>query len=506
MAGMQSELNNEDALTVLKGQLITDNVPYITTATGATTVTGSKAHWGTFGFFGRFNYNYQDKYMVEFSSRYDGTSRFMKDKRWGFFPSFSAGYNIAREKFWQNITSDVTMLKLRASYGTLGNQSISGSYYPYLSNLGINTNLDWVMGTERPLYVTAPGLVSPDLTWETTTTLNMGLDAEALKSRLSFSFDWYKRTTDNMFGPVESYPALLGVSAPRRNNASMETKGFELAIGWQDHINRNLSYRAKVLLSDNTTTITKYRNPNGLLSDYYEGQKLGQIVGYKTVGLFQSAEEVSSSPSQTTIGSGWGPGDVHYMDINGDKKIDKGKSTLSDMGDQTVIGNNTPRYSYSANLGVTWKGFDLDMLWQGVAKRDVWVGGNFLFGDAGNFNQITIFKEHLDYWRPDNTGAYYPKPYMTSLTNKNISVQSRYLQNASYLRLKNLQLGYTVPVTITNRIGLGGLRLYLTGENIYTFSNMSPVFDPENLAGTIGPGKVYPLSTTYAFGIQFNLK
>lgn len=505
MAGVQSELNQDETVSVSKTGLITENVPFITTATGAVTLGGSKGHWGTLGVFGRFNYNYDEKYLLEFSSRYDGTSRFQESHRWGFFPSVSAGYNIAKENFWQPLANKISLLKLRASYGTLGNQSISGSYYPYLASLGINSNLNWVMGSERPLYATAPGLVSPDLTWETTTTLNFGLDAAALNNRFSFSFDWYKRATDNMFGPVQSYPAVLGVSPPRQNNASMETKGFELALGWNDKIGK-LGYRAKVLLSDNNTIITQYQNNTGTLTGYYVGKTFGEIWGYRTVGLFQSAQEVTSSPNQSFIGAGWGPGDVHYSDLNKDGKVNKGTNTLSDPGDQSVIGNNTPRYSYGVELGVSWKGFDLDMLWQGVAKRDIWVGGNFLFGDAGNYNQITIFKEHLDYWRPDNTDAYFAKPYMTSLTNKNIQVQTRYLQNAAYLRLKNLQLGYTFPAALNDKLGLGTLRLYFTGENLLTFTKLLAMFDPEDLAGTIGPGKVYPLQTTYSMGIKLNLK
>jgi hypothetical protein len=212
MAGVQSELNQDQTVSISKSQLITDNVPFLTTATGATTIGGSKGHWGTLGVFGRLNYNYDEKYLLEISSRYDGTSRFQESRRWGLFPSVSAGYNIAKENYWEPLADKISLLKLRASYGTLGNQSISGSYYPYLASLGINTNLDWVMGSERPLYVTAPGLVSPELTWETTTTLNFGLDAAAVNNRLSFSFDWYKRATDDMFGPLESYPAVLGVT------------------------------------------------------------------------------------------------------------------------------------------------------------------------------------------------------------------------------------------------------------------------------------------------------
>lgn len=505
MAGVQSEQSQDETDSIARSQLITDNVPFLTTATGAVTIAGSKGHWATLGVFGRFNYNYDEKYLLEFSSRYDGTSRFEKNHRWGFFPSVSAGYNIAREKFWDQLTDKVSLLKVRASYGTLGNQSISGSYYPYLASLGINTNLNWIMGSALPLYVTAPGLVSPNLTWETTTTLNFGLDAAALSNRLSLTFDWYNRETNNMFGPSESYPAVLGVSPPRQNNASMETKGFELALGWNDRIG-SVGYRAKVLLSDNKTTITKYQNATGTLTDYYVGKKYGEIWGYRTAGLFQSAQEVTSSASQSYIGSNFGAGDVHYKDLNGDNKVDKGTNTLQNHGDQAVIGNNTPRYSYGVSLGASWKGFDLDMLWQGVAKREVWLGGNFLFGDNGNYNQITIFKQHLDYWRPDNTGAYFAKPYMTSLTTKNVQTQSRYLQNASYLRLKNLQLGYTFSPAVTNWLGLGNLRVYFTGENLVTFTHLIKVFDPEDLAGAYGPGKSYPLQTTFSMGLKLNLK
>lgn len=505
MAGVQSEFNRDESINVSRNETITDNVPFITTTTGAITIDGSKGHWATLGLFGRLNYNFDDRFMFEFSNRYDGTSRFASDRRWGFFPSVSAGYNVAREKFWNVLAEKISTFKLRGSYGTLGNQSISGSYYPYLASLGINTNLAWIMDNERPLYITAPGLVSSDLTWETTTTLNIGLDVEALNNRLSLSLDWYNRETDNMFGPLESYPAVLGVSPPRRNNAAMETVGFELAAAWRDRIGA-LQYQVKLMFADNTTTITKYRNASGTLSDYYEGKKLGEIWGYQTIGLFQSTEEIAKAADQSFIGTNWTPGDVHYADLNGDGKVNKGNSTLGNPGDQKVIGNNTPRYNYGLNLSLSWKGFDLEMLWQGVGKRDLWIGGNFLFGDAGNFNQSTIFYEHLDYWRPDNTNAFFPKPYMTNLKNKNIQVQSRYLQNGSYLRLKNLQLGYTFRQALISRVGLSALRVYFTGENIFTFTKLLSVFDPEATAGSIGPGKLYPLSTTYAMGIRLTLK
>lgn len=505
MIGGQSEYFENEYTSLQRNDLISNDVTFITTATGATEINGAKGQWGTLGFFGRFNYNYDEKILIELSSRYDGSSRFQKGRRWGLFPSFSIGYNIARESFWDSISDKISLLKIKASYGTLGNQNV-GSNFPYLANMGIRTKLGWIMGSERPLYITAPGLVSPELTWESSSTLNAGIEAAALKNRLSLSFDWYVRKTIDMFGPLESYAAVLGTSPPRRNNASMETKGFELSLGWRGNM-PNGNYHANINLSDNLSTITEYQNATGTLSDYYKGKKFGEIWGYNTVGLFQTEEEILMGPDQSYFYSKWFPGDVHYGDLNDDGKINQGKYTLDDHGDLAVIGNNSPRYSYGINLGSEWKGFFIEMLWQGVAKRD-WVAGatNFYFGDSGNFNQITLFKEHLDYWSPDNTNAFFPRPYMTGEAHKNLKIQSRYVEDASYLRLKNLQIGYSFPTSLIDKLSLGSLKIYLTGENLLTFTNLLPVFDPENLGGGYGAGKVYPISTVYSLGLNLTIK
>lgn len=505
MGGMQSEYFQDESLGVQRNNLLSNDVPFLTTATGTESMSGAKGHWGTLGFFGRFNYNFDERILVELSGRFDGTSRFQEDSRWGFFPSFSVGYNIAREPFWSNLIEDISLLKIRASYGELGNQSV-GNNFPYLSNLGIQNKLPFIINSERPLYVTAPGLVSPELTWETAATSNLGLDFQALNNRFSLAFDIYKRTTFDMFGPLESYPAVLGTNPPRRNNASMETKGFELNLGWRDSY-KNIQYYANFILSDNYSRITKYQNNTGTLSDYYEGLEIGEIWGFTTVGLFQSEQEILDAPDQSYRHSRWNPGDVRFKDMNEDGVIDQGNFTLSDPGDLSVIGNNSPRYSFGLNLGLSWKGVYMDMLWQGVAKRD-WVAGatNFYFGDSGNYNQITIFKEHLDYWSPDNTDAFYPRPYMTGEAHKNLPVQTRYTEDASYLRLKNLQIGYDFPTKLADKLFLSSLRIYLTGENLLTFTNLIPIFDPENLSGSFGAGKAYPLSTVYSLGLNLTLK
>jgi TonB-linked SusC/RagA family outer membrane protein len=504
MGGFQSEYYKTESSSATRNQLITDRVPFITLATGDVILGGSKSHWATAGFFGRFNYSYDDKLMFEFSNRYDGTSKFQSGKRWGYFPSFSAGYNIARENFWKDLVPQVSMFKLRTSYGTLGNQNVSGDY-AYIANMGSNSQLSWIMGDERPLYITPQGLVTPSVTWEKATTLNFGLDVAAFNNRLAFELDMYERRTDNMFGPAEAVPAILGTGAPRRNNATLSTKGWEVTLGWKDRVGE-VNYRARLVLSDYKSTVLKYRNPSGSISTHYEGKVIGEIWGYVTEGLFQSQEEIDKGPDQSFFYAAWRPGDVHYRDLNGDGKINAGASTITDPGDQAVIGNLTPRLSYGVSLGAEYKGFSIDVFIQGVGKRDIWLESNFFWGITGNINQSTIFREHLNYWREGNEGAYFAKPYMNSEINKNIKRQSRFMQNAAYTRLKNLQFGYEIPARIAGKAGMSKVRVYFTGENLLTFTNLIGTFDPEATGGGYGQGKIYPLAQMYSLGINMNLK
>jgi TonB-linked SusC/RagA family outer membrane protein len=501
MLGFQAELDNYEGVNGLRYNLVSDNIPSLSTATGDMQLSGPKGHWATEGYFGRLNYNYDEKYLLEISGRYDGTSRFAPGHRWGLFPSASVGYNIARESFWKNITNKVSLLKIRASYGSLGNQDVSSNYYPYLSGLGVKTNLAWIMGTARPLYIVAPALVSSDLTWETATTLDFGLDAEALNSRLAFTFDWYQRGTTNMFGPIESYPGVLGIKGPQTNNASLMTKGFELSVGWNDNIGK-LSYKLQVVLSNNSTEVTKYHNQSGTLTDYYEGAHLGDIWGYVTKGIYQTDDAAKAGPDQSYLYSRWQAGDIAYKDLNGDGKIDKGSNTLNDHGDLKVIGNNTPQYSYGIDLSLNWENFDLSLFVQGVAKRQVWLNSNYFWGFVGSTAQSSVFVQQLDYWRPDNTNAYYARPYMSSENSKNQQVQTRYLQNGAYMRLKNFQLGYSIPQSMLGKIFLKQARIYFTGENLLTFTKLSKSFDPEATGGGYGNGKLYPLAETVSVGVN----
>lgn len=506
LVGFQSETSHFSSIWVRKTNLVSDLVPSISTATGDLQADENKHDWATKGFFMRLNYNFDEKYLIELNGRYDGSSRFAEGDRWGFFPSISVGYNIAGEPFWDSLRDKINQLKLRASYGSLGNHDVAN--YLYLPNMGINTRLAWVMGNERPNYVTPANLISNDLTWETINTLNFGLDMEMLQNRLSFTIDWFQRETVDMFGPAETLPAVLGTSPPQQNNANLQTQGFEVSLGWVDHIGQ-VQYSVGARLSDHQTTVTKYKNDTGFIHDFYSGQKLGEIWGYTTAGLYQSDEEAQNDPDdQSFIFNRWTAGDVNYKDINGDGVVNNGNQTLENHGDLSIIGNNTPRFQYGFDLGFQWKGIDFSMLLQGVAKRDLWLNGIMFWGFSTGVpsRNGTVLEQQMDYWAEDNKDGYFPKPYMnTSQIVKNRQTQTRYLQNGAYLRLKNVQLGYSLPQSFLSKLNIKNMRVYFTGENLAIFSPIFSSFDPEAIGGIDGEGQIYPLAKTLAIGFNVNI-
>lgn len=261
-----------------------------------------------------------------------------------------------------------------------------------------------------------------------------------------------------------------------------------------------MNYGFKGVLSDYNGKVTSYPNPTGQLSTWYKGQQRGEIWGYQTMGLFQSAEEVAGAPSQSRIDqNAWTPGDVRYADLNGDGKIDAGTSTLSDPGDRKVIGNSTPRYAYGLTLDANWNGFDAMIFVQGVGKRDAAIGGNYFWGIVGDEWQSSLFTTHMDRWSAGNPNGYYPKAYMSSQNNKNTQAQTRYLQDASYMRIKNVQLGYTLKKEWLEKVKLSKVRFYLSIENLATFTKFTKALDPEL---TLNEGKVYPLQRSYSAGLS----
>ena len=510
----------EDGSPAKKAGIIVPSIPTINTSSGLENgvvitpeVSGGGGSWRTVGFFGRINYNFKERYLAEVNLRYDGSSRFRSDNRWGFFPSFSLGWNIANEPFFKPAKRWVDMLKIRASYGSLGNQNTT-SWYPTYQTMGFaNSSGDWLINGQKPNTAWPPALISMLLTWEKVRSWNAGIDFAAFDSRLTGSFEYFIRQTLDMVGPADELPVILGTSVPSTNNTDLQTEGWELELSWRDVAFGQLNYGIRLVLSDAQATILKYSNPSRTLDKNYAGMKVGEIWGYETVGIAKSDIEMRNHLAtlpyggQNAIGSDWGAGDIMYKDVNGDGVVDSGANTIDDHGDLKVIGNTTPRYNFGIDLTAAWKGIDLRIFLQGVGKRDYYQGSMYFYGTTGasEFNSMAL-SEHIDYFRADadnplgqNLDAYYPKPYFN--TNKNTRCQTGYLQNAAYCRLKNVQIGYTIPQKYTSKIGISNCRVYLSGENLATFTQMTDLFDPETI-GANSAGNVYPLTRTYSVGLS----
>ena len=264
----------------------------------------------------------------------------------------------------------------------------------------------------------------------------------------------------------------------------------------------DFSYSVTGLLSDNQSKVTEYNNPTKTISSYYVGQKIGEIWGYETADLFKDENDIKNSPDQSAIYAKWSPGDIKYKDLNNDGKINWGDGSVNNPGDKKIIGNKTPRFQYGLSLSGVYKDFDFSMFWQGVAKRDVFIGATTYFGFQSSKFFTNVYKHNLDYWREDNPNAFFAKPYATGEVNKNQQVQSRYLQNAAYLRLKNIQIGYTVPQSLLRKISIEKLRFYVSGDNLLTFTKLVSGIDPETTEGNWGNAKSYPVSLVGSFGLS----
>ncbi len=516
MVGVSSEQYHVKALTAQRSDVVTDLVPEIGAAVGDDKINGTdNAEWATAGYFSRLNYVYADKYLFEANFRYDGSSRFLRDQRWNLFSSFSFGWNVAREAFWEPYQDYISTFKPRVSYGQLGNQNTS-SYYPFYLTQPVTPNAGgWLMDGARPTVAGAPGMISQSLTWERIYNTNFGIDIALLRNRLNGSFDYFIRTTDQMVGPPREVGAVLGIGLPNTNNAKLENKGWELELSWRDRVGE-LGYNATFNLSDNRVKVLKYPNPSNSLATYYEGQVLGDIWGYTTHGIAKTdaeMEEWLKTNDQSRLGSNWGAGDIMYKNLDDVATVDGGANTLDDHGDLRIIGNSNPRFRYGLSLGANWRGLDLSLFFQGVMKRDVWLNGPYFWGADGNQWQSLAFEEHMDYFRAEDTDSYFgpnvngyfPKPYLGGRGDKNHIVQTRYLQDASYIRLKNVTLGYQMPSNISNSLHVSNIRLFVSGENLFTFSRITKIFDPEAIGGGFSSGKMYPLSSTLSFGLNVTL-
>lgn len=503
MLGYNQELTKYQSSTATRKTLLSQDLPSLGLGVGDQLVTESGYEWALRGGFFRLNYIYDNRYLFEVNGRYDGTSRFPKDNRFVFLPSFSIAWRLSEEKFMSWSREHFDNIKFRASYGSLGNQLLTATtwsgntkYYPYIPFMSSDVAKNYLFGSENALLMNPAGLVSNNLTWEKASTMNIGLDVTMLNSRLDLAFDWYERTTSDMLVKVE-YPEIMGATAPPANKAELRTRGWELSVNWRDRIGKDFTYDLGVVLADAQAEITKYTNPTGTLTDHYVGKKIGEIWGYETEGFFQNENDLKTHANQSEQGSNWGLGDIMYVDKDGNKKISSNKNTLDDHGDLVIIGNETPRYTYGITANLGYKNFFLNIFLQGVGKRDFWPSAQPFWPVATQYyNTQQWFVD--DTWSEDNRDAYFARA--VARDTKNQKKQTRYIQDASYLRLKNLSLGYNFPIEWLKMIKLSKAQVYLSGENLCEFSNIKGAYDPE-AAGKNGT-MIYPFQRSYSIGLN----
>ncbi|QZE12744.1 TonB-dependent receptor [Halosquirtibacter laminarini] len=509
LVGYEQEKKSLGSLTSSGVELISDKVPSISTSLGDKITDDAISEWANRGYFYRLNYNYKEKYLLELNGRYDGSSKFMNaDTQYGFFPSGSVGYKIHHEPFWSNIKPYINSMKLRGSLGSLGDQSFA-SLYQYLSLMPSPLYGNYIHGDSQMLYAGMPTIPNSSITWATNTTLDLGVDLAFLNQRLQVTFDWFKTNKTDVLVPKKIVPSVLGTSRTELVNAGeKEYKGYELMLSWNDRIG-SFKYGATFTLGDSKTKWVKYPNEKRVLNRPIAGEYIGNIWGYESVGFFQQDEDVNQWVDQSALsGNHWQAGDIKYADTNGDKKVDRGDNSLDDHGDLSIIGNTTPRYQYGLSLNASYAGFDASIFMQGVGKRDFMPSSSAtrFWGFGRNKVQNNYLVEQLDYWTPNNRDAYYPRPYSNGNgRSKNFHTQTKYVQDASYLRIKNIQVGYTFSSALIERVGLSKLRVYVSGENLWTFTNLTNLYDPEQLGGYLGNGKVYPLQKSFSFGLNMTL-
>lgn len=529
-----------------------------------TTVSGGQNEYVIQGIFGRINYDYKGKYLVELSGRYDGSSRFARGSRWGFFPSGSIGWRFSEESFMEPTRNWLSNGKIRFSYGSLGNQNVS-SYYTFLRMVSSNDFSSFSFGntTVPGRYTSLGAPIASDLTWEKANQWDLGLDLSFLQNRLSFTGDVYIRDTKDMLTKGMILPGVYGADSPQMNNADLRSKGYELALNWNDSFmlaGKPFSYSVGFNISDYSSKITKYKNNDDmLLGDYYEGKAFGEIWGYSIDGLFQSDEEAAEyakkvNLSEVTNGltGGYKAGDVRYLDLNGDGVVNKGNpdmitdgngtylvpgdagyaeaaaavnpetgekvwrnvpvNSYHNHGDLKLLGNSLATLQYGFTASIRYFGFDASVFFQGTgnhyyypASRTAAFWGPFGYNSYQSFIPVDFMD---DVWSEENRDAYFPRPMSKAASGKNLQhVNSRYIQNLRYLRFKNLTVGYTIPTNLTKKIHIDKIRVYFTGENLCYWSPLkkhTKYLDPEAAFSRDGDGNggFYPWPKTYMFGLD----
>ncbi|MBC9931295.1 SusC/RagA family TonB-linked outer membrane protein [Chitinophaga qingshengii] len=526
MAGFNYEQSTYKGFSTTRNGLVYSDAKDLNLALGTNIATaGGYERWAIMGEFFRLNYSYKDRYLLEVNGRYDGSSKFPASQRYAFFPSVSAGWRLSKEAFWHIPETAISDLKIRGSYGSLGNGNIKS--YAFQEKLEIKQSGRVINGV-RPQQTTQPVVLPDGLTWETSTTRNLGVDLAALNSRLTFTGDMYTRITKNMFTQGQTLPAVFGTDVPKGNYADLKTNGWEIALGWRDQFNvasKPLHYSVNATLANYSATITRYNNTNNKLTDWYAGKKVGEIWGYVNDGYWTKDNVAAAAKAQALFkasNSGqWLPGDIRFKDLNGDGIINNGANTLGDHGDLTIIGDSLPHYTYGLNLSADWNNFFFSVFFQGVGKQDWWPGAesDVFWGQYNRpYNQMP--KSQIgNIWSEDNPDAYFPRyrGYVAQNGAGELKAQqSKYLQNVAYVRLKNIQIGYNLPKALISRARFNAARVYFSAENLWSWSPMYRItrdLDVESIgrsdtvtdSGNSGNGNNYPILKSFTLGLSITL-
>ena len=489
-----------------------------------TEVGGGQNAYSLLGVFARVNYDYKGRYLFEASARYDGTSRFAEGSRWGLFPSGSLGWRISEEPFFAPAKKVINNLKLRASYGSLGNQNVG--YYAHLRTISLNyfSNYTFGEGSTKPKYSSLSNPVSSGLTWETTQQSNIGLDMTMFNNRLEFTAEAYIRDTKNMLTDGDALPGVFGADPPKANSADLRTKGYELSLSWRDQFNLSghpFGYSVRATMSDFRSHITKFDNPTYTFGkSYYEGMRLGDIWGFVVDGLFATDEEAKQYTSEVLdcsyingrMTGGFLAGDLRFVDLDGDKVLGVGSNTVDKPGDRKILGNSLPSLQYGMTFAFDWLGFDVSAFFQGTGNH-YWYphGFNMNFWGCYSYSYVSFLQRDFIQrcWSEENPDAYFPRPRSYSATGGELSkVNSRYLQNVRYLRFKNLTVGYTLPKKWLDKVRVDKVRIYFTGENLHYWSPLKKnclYVDPESAfsrSSDVDNHMSYTWQKTMMFGID----
>ncbi len=480
LAGYQQESENSDWLKGARSGYPTDIIWELNPGPKDNwSNDGNGEHWALASFIGRINYDYDNKYILSLSMRSDASSRFAKGSRWSTFPSVAAAWRISQESFMKGIRSWLDDLKIRASWGQTGSATGLGLYpsYTLISTGGL------ILNNTYQQIASLKTIGNQELTWEHSDMLNFGLDVKVLNSRLNFTGEYYIKNTKDILLEMP-VPLEYGFGKPNMNVGEVRNKGWELSLSWNDRIN-DFGYSISGNLSDNRNEVVDLGDtgPWKGSNTYTEvGLPFNSIYGYESMGLFQSDEEVANAPFQN---SNTAAGDIRYKNQNGDDKID--------ANDRVVIGDPNPHFLYGVNLGFDYKNFDLNMFFQGIGQKDRVIMDNFV----RPFYDSSIFEHHLDYWTPENTGAKYPRILNKDDGTHNYQYSDYWMINAGYFRMKNLQIGYTIPREILRPAGFDRVRVYFSANNLFTVSDFVPGMDPESEKSVS-----YPFARTYSFGLN----